>query len=382
MNRKKLKTLRGINKISSRYHLGGKSISNIAYSMVEGKTKCSLLDISDPKERVELAERTLNDVHNDPHSSSLTNNHLSEPVVDLQIIMPVYNTEQFLDDCIQSVLNQETKYSWSLVIINDGSPDGSAEILKKYENHNSIKIISQENKGLSGARNAGIKDIYGRYVAFLDSDDMFAPDAVENWMNAAYKYDADIVDGGFFRRTTDGKLYGKFVHKSQESCSGFMCSKIFRANLFRNIQFPEKYWFEDTMYAFLIEPFAKIRTISEVVYYYTANPNSICHTHSGKPKCLDAFYVVRALVNDCVNFQGIDFHNIDAVNNILRHFQIIWHRTHILGKDIEEAIFVLSCDLWHKYYCCDIEASDELKSMQKAMSEFNFDLYRRECLFM
>ena len=382
MNAKKLKLLHRINKVLIKFPLLGQSISNIIYWLLEGKRNCNLFDISNQAERAKIAEKTLHNIHKDSHSSALTNNLISGQKVDLQIIMPVYNTEIYLEESIQSVLEQQTKYSWHLVIINDGSPDNSAEKLKKYDSEQNITIITQENKGFSGARNSGLRNIFGKYIAFLDSDDVLAPNAIENWLDAAYNNDADVIDGGFFRRTTEGRLYSKFVHTSQNSGSGFMCTRVFRSDLFENIKFPENYWFEDTIYAFLIKPKAsKIIQIPQIVYYYTSNPKGISNSHSGKPKSIDAFYIVRALARDCKKLHNSYGNSEWDINTILKHFQIMWHRTHLLGIEVEESIFVLSCELWHKYYNCDIKAASQLRLLQKALNEYTFNLYRRECIF-
>lgn len=90
------------------------------------------------------------------------------------IIIPIYNTAKWLSECLDSVINQSEK-EIEIICINDGSTDNSAEILKKYsENDNRIKIITQENKGLSAARNAGLETATGKYIYFLDSDDKLA----------------------------------------------------------------------------------------------------------------------------------------------------------------------------------------------------------------
>ena len=90
---------------------------------------------------------------------------------DLMIIVPVYNVENYLRECLDSILSQKTQYSFCVVAVEDGSTDGSAAILKEYESHDHVRVIYQENKGLSGARNTAMKEIVGDYVYFLDSDD-------------------------------------------------------------------------------------------------------------------------------------------------------------------------------------------------------------------
>ena len=86
------------------------------------------------------------------------------------IIVPVYNVENYVDKCIKSILNQTYK-NYEVIIINDGSTDNSLNIINKYKNNKKIKIITQKNKGLSNARNNGMKMATGDYLLFIDSDD-------------------------------------------------------------------------------------------------------------------------------------------------------------------------------------------------------------------
>lgn len=95
-----------------------------------------------------------------------TNEH-----VDLSIIMPAYNVEKYIKEAIDSVLNQKTKYNYELIIVNDGATDNTKKIIQSIES-DKIKYIEQKNQGLSGARNTGINNAVGKYITFMDSDDL------------------------------------------------------------------------------------------------------------------------------------------------------------------------------------------------------------------
>ena len=99
--------------------------------------------------------------------------------IKFSIIVPVYNVEKYIKKCINSILNQTYK-NYEIIIINDGSTDKSKKILESYKNIDNIKIINQTNKGLSVARNIGIKNASGDYLLFVDSDDYIDNDLLEN----------------------------------------------------------------------------------------------------------------------------------------------------------------------------------------------------------
>lgn len=91
--------------------------------------------------------------------------------MDLSIIIPVYNVEEYIYDCLYSVLNIDN-LNYEIILINDGSTDRSGDIIKEFaKKYHNIKIIEQENKGLSAARNKGIQNAIGEYILFVDSDD-------------------------------------------------------------------------------------------------------------------------------------------------------------------------------------------------------------------
>ncbi len=116
--------------------------------------------------------------------------------VKVSVIIPVYNTEKYLDECLNSVQNQTLK-DIEIVCVNDGSTDGSLKILEEHEKNDSrIRIINQENGGVSSARNNGIRNAHGDYIMFLDSDDCFVPYACEKEYNVAVKNEANVVEFG------------------------------------------------------------------------------------------------------------------------------------------------------------------------------------------
>lgn len=209
---------------------------------------------------------------------------------DLHIIIPVYNTATYLRDCLNSVLSQESGYDVFISIINDGSTDNSHQILDNICTYiqgtalgDNIEVIHQDNQGLSCARNRGLNNIRGKYIMFVDSDDMLLPNAIDTLMAAAIKNGADIAEGNF----NTGSTYG---------CA---CGKVYSSCLFQHVHFPPGYLFEDTLNIFYLYPLSqKTVQVSGVHYFYRANPSSIMHSFQGSTRAIDSLWVSQRILKD------------------------------------------------------------------------------------
>lgn len=129
----------------------------------------------------------------------------------ISVIVPVYNAEKFLNKSIESVINQRYK-NVELILVNDGSTDNSEAICNKYAlADNRIKVISQENRGPSAARNTGIRHAVGTFVFFLDADDFIDSKAMEILITAYNQYQPDLVMGNFCKLENNGEILNKSV---------------------------------------------------------------------------------------------------------------------------------------------------------------------------
>ncbi|GMB01266.1 glycosyltransferase [Pelosinus sp. IPA-1] len=114
----------------------------------------------------------------------------------VSVVMPIYNAEKYLSQAIESVLNQ-TLRDFELILVDDGSKDKSLEICNAYAKQDSrIQVIHQSNGGICAARNCGLEMVKGEYVTFIDNDDVYLPDLLEENYNIAKKYNADILKYG------------------------------------------------------------------------------------------------------------------------------------------------------------------------------------------
>ena len=159
-----------------------------------------------------IAQQILSDYTSDPFTTCRANN-LINPRYDLQIIVPAYNAEQFVAEALESVLTQKTKYSYIISAVNDGSTDKTPEIIRSYQEKypDRMEVINQENRGFSGARNAALKVLKGRYITFLDSDDVMAGSAIEALLDKADG--KDIIQGGWYTfEQSGGVRHRKFIN--------------------------------------------------------------------------------------------------------------------------------------------------------------------------
>lgn len=206
---------------------------------------------------------------------------------DLSIILPVFNAEEFIKQTLESVLLQKTQFSYQIICVNDGSTDNSGEILSQYSSEEHIKVIYQENSGISAARNRGLEAAESEFVMFLDADDLLLPGAIEGLVKQQRLSDSDIVVGGFltFEKLEDLRFLrtGEFLWEvlDQENAwfkvtDGFPWGKIYRKQLWKDVRFPVGYQFEDTIIKGLIFRLAaKISYTSTQVLGYRQHGTSI-----------------------------------------------------------------------------------------------------------
>ena len=211
-------------------------------------------------------------------------------MVDISVIVPVYNTENFLDRCVQSILNQ-TFNNFELILIDDGSTDNSLQIIKKYENEDErVKGFFNENRGPALTRNFGIEKARADYVMFIDSDDYIDENYLQNYFNAVKKSGDDLVIGGYKRVIGDKTKFALKLKNDEFSkyvVTGPVCRIISKKFLNdKNIRFLDTNSSEDVYFNLMIyNKTDKISIIDDVGYNYFYNKNSLSNTvHKGFKK--------------------------------------------------------------------------------------------------
>jgi glycosyltransferase involved in cell wall biosynthesis len=243
------------------------------------------------------------------------------------IIIPVYNVEPYLRQCLDSVLKQN--YSdYEMICINDGSTDNCLSILQEYkERDGRIKIIDQDNHGLSAARNAGMKAASGEYILLLDSDDWLEPEALQTLTSGQKGEDMICFNGK--RHFEDGRKESPDQGITEEKLTGwdyynkyalvprkfhFVCTvlRLYRRVflLQNNLFFKEGILHEDNLFTPLACYYAQsVRVIPEILYVYRIRTGSIMQTPDIK-HLHDTILVANQLAAFFIPIQTIDKKNL------------------------------------------------------------------------
>lgn len=202
----------------------------------------------------------------------------------LSVIVPVFRTEATLKRCLDSILNQNLP-DFELIIVNDGSDDGSGLICEQYaEKDNRIRVIHKENGGLSSARNKGIALSQGEYITFVDSDDELASGTYKDVLSEIG--DSDIIEypiaGRLSLESREYSDMNEYWLREKVYTHTYVWNKIFRRTLFDGVRFPEGKVFEDAyILPHLLNRSRKARTTGKGSYLYHFNPNGITATADG-----------------------------------------------------------------------------------------------------
>lgn len=220
----------------------------------------------------------------------MKNNFDNKPLI--SIVVPVYKVEKYLNRCVDSILKQ-TYPNLEIILVDDESPDACGDICDRYAQADSrIRVIHQKNKGLSGARNAGIGIATGDYIGFVDSDDYIAENMYESMLTNMLQNDAQIAICGRYYEFEDGKRMVRYKEEIKttvmtnveaiirmNSFSSFDMAawdKLYKRELFEGIRYPEGKLSEDYYVIYkLFDRTQKVVFNPEPLYFYVQRKNSI-----------------------------------------------------------------------------------------------------------
>lgn len=242
----------------------------------------------------------------------------------VSVIVPVYNVEEYLDRCVDSILAQTYK-NIEIILVNDGSSDSSGSLCKKNLARDSrIVVIEKRNGGLSSARNAGLDSMRGEYLVFVDSDDYIHPKMIENMLNALILNSVEIVECGI-KYVSDSRNEEKDFKESRVSLSDYKkidhnqavlkCldyqlkimswNKLYKASMFDNLRFPVGMLNEDEFTTpFIIDRCTSYLVMDDNYYAYVHRQGSIMHS----------------------KFSMKRFDILEAFQHRLKYFSLKYHR--------------------------------------------------------
>ncbi len=303
----------------------------------------------------------------------------------ISIIIPVYNVEQYLMQCVNSAINQ-TLSDIEIILVDDGSPDKSPQMCDELAAQDTrIHVIHQENSGLGAARNAGLDVASGEFVFFLDSDDWIDETCCEDMYNSAIRNDADLVLAGetlFFEETQEfGPGWRDFDGQKPTVITRYnfldyftpVCGRLYRKDFLDkySLRFIKNCCYEDNSWGVLVSCLAKKVSFARNHYFYRQHKMSITGTKDYKiiDWCYDFYYFDECAkkhgLSDCNIIWGyqwyvLNFYNyINNIRNLSEENQKVYmtlltnicNRMKLTRKDFyENSIYKANISKLYKFY--------------------------------
>ena len=329
-------------------------------------------------------------------------------MIDISIIVPIYNAEKYVEETIKSIIDQTLK-NIEIILVNDGSTDGSKQICEKYLNLDKrIILINKENGGLADARNAGLKIASGKYIMFIDADDLYEPDSCEHMYKTIEETNSDYVIGNYQMMDDDGKKWNNVAFdidvydemeldlndhkKSFFVMNSTAWNKIYRTEFLKqnDITFKVPAPAEDSYFTLMC--FTKAKKgfyTSKIIYLYRNSPNSLSKDCSIKyfkginksyratyeairtNKGLFFYRYIYAKINAYILCQLIDSEKAEDNEKIKFLSEFSWYFTlgeelkvNIIHKSLQETMLYIK----NKDYNNALKEMNQLKEYRKNIS--------------
>ena len=238
----------------------------------------------------------------------------------LSVIVPAYNAEKTIRQSLDSILHQ-TRAVDELIVINDGSTDGTEKILQEYREAYPacFRFRTVENGGQGRARNIGFGLSTGDWIGYVDSDDWIDPEMYERLIDAAEREHADLALCEVLAHFPDGSTARESIYRETKAmaAAGFANNKLFRRSLIENVRFPEeKLWYEDAEFtAVAIHRAGKIAHLEDPLYHYRRGLPSTMNNNNAR-KNLDLLEVMRHLEDELLPDDREDYEFL-VLNHVL-----------------------------------------------------------------
>lgn len=348
----------------------------------------------DVKMSFNQAHEIIDQIYPRPVCTPIVQNKQININVDLSIIIPVYNHKDTIKENIDSVLNQKTKYNFEVILVDDGSTDGVSDVIKIYETDSRVTIITQKNGGIGSARNTGLNNAVGKYIMFVDCDDIVHDDIVENLMSNAYSQDYDMVMAAHnLVKVQNGKIvnvipniYSKrnlmnFKNNDEiMNLAGLPWCKVYKRELWNNVRFFPGYWYEDTIILPLI--FTQVKSykyITNIEYEYKWFENNFSHTQCGEvvhSKFIERYWLYVEII-ERYQKMGLPF-DAKFYTLLLRHMSSYYYPTiKNMDDEIVTAMFVVAKALVLKYkQKGKVKLPFSLRQVEKAFFTDDIELWK------
>ena len=284
----------------------------------------------------------------------------------ISVIVPVYNVENYLAKCLDSLMNQ-TLEQIEIIVVNDGSTDDSDKIIQKYAQGfpDKIKAFNKENGGLSDARNFGIDRATGDYFGFVDSDDYVTETMFEEMLNLALKHEAEMVICNIQKVNEHGNVTQKLTQIPNmpekidlesnfsvfSDLSYFACNKLFKKELFAEQRFKKGVHFEDIQ--LIPQLLLECKTLAQTQnfhYQYLERTDSISKTHTEKGldilkavKDVEVFFKKSQYSNKLKELK--DFQILEGVYSFLAYLAFVKDEKVFYKMSHNLEVFIRECDI-------------------------------------
>ena len=268
------------------------------------------------------------------------------PSVAVSVIVPCYKVEDYVRPCIESILDQQFDHPFEVIAIDDGSPDRTGAILDSIAQDDfRLRVVHQDNRGLSGARNTGIASARGEALVFVDSDDMLCEGALQSLYDEWQRSSCDFVTASYEEMSEDGKRPSPIVGTRSH---GAPWARLYDREVWRGLEFPEGCWFEDTVQAFCIDRRFSESYLDKSVYLYRSNNEGITARCVSSKKGLDSFWVTEAML-DWADSLGLAYDQGMHDRLVYQLGPILYARCRALDGKEMRALFALACQLYARH---------------------------------
>ncbi|SMP54908.1 glycosyltransferase family 2 protein [Anoxynatronum buryatiense] len=353
----------------------------------------------DPRTRVTLTEtesmellQSLRPYDPEDLKPALTDRVAADPSIWVSVIVPAYNAADYLEECLQSLLSQQTTYGYEVIVVNDGSTDATGEMLAARKPDDRLVIITQPNGGISRARNRAMSVARGRYFLFVDADDALTPGALEHMLTEAERTRADLVEGNYLLLEKGRTRLGRPLHHHRKQVDfkqtpetmltipGYPWGKLYARHLWDDLGFTLGLIYEDTINRLVVLRRARHYVyLPDPLYVYRLHEASLTHQSNSTPKSLDTYYIIDRLIGENHRLKMPLDHTFYRL--ILKQLgSIFYRRTSGFETNVREALLVVAKKTLQELEGCrPVDLSQREKLLIKSIEELNLPLWELCC---